>query len=207
MICDQRKSRSNTPLKKTKKEKEKEKAKAKAKAKSKSRMGEVLSCAASSILRNEPSPPEQRINGDGAMCLPPLPLKPSSSSKKESPSSMLIPYPTVAATVMILHSISSSRHQRIISDMEQAAKKDAERHHREYQKLHKDANFCVRDLRCKIRGLEQSNEELMELKAHLIRTLESSEKQNEVLSSKMLAMERLRAKETEANSGSYDGAV
>ena len=70
--------------KKTKKEKEKEKAKAK--AKSNSRMG----LAASVIHRNEHSPPEQRINGDGAMCLPPLPPKPS-SSKKESPSSMVIP--------------------------------------------------------------------------------------------------------------------
>ena len=114
----------------------------------------------------------------------------------------------VAAAFMILHSISSCKHRRIIiSDMELASKNDKDQHHREYQNLRKEAIRRIIDLKGEIRCLQQKNGVLMEQKAHLIRTLESLEKENEALSWKVQAMESLRAKETEANSGSYDDAV
>ena len=87
------------------------------------------------------------------------------------------------------------------------AENEKERQIREYQKLLTEASRRHSDLSSKIRGLELSNAELMEQKAHLIRMLESSDKHCEVLISKMQAMESLCAQQMEANSGSYDGAV
>ena len=113
----------------------------------------------------------------------------------------------VAAAFMILHSISSCKHRRIISDMELASKNEKERHNREYQKLHKDAIRRINDLKGENRCLQQKNGVLMEQKAHLIRTLESCEKQCEALASKMQAMEGLNAQQAKANSGSYGDAV
>ena len=188
------------------KAKKQTKTKTKNKAKSKRGMGEVLSRAANAILRNEPSPAEQRNgDGDGAKGLPPLP--PIHLPKKEPQNCRVIPYPMVAAALMILHSISSSKHRRIISDMELASKNDKDQHHREYQNLRKEAIRRINDLKGEIRCLQQKNGVLMEQKAHLIRTLESCEKENEALSCKVQSMESLRAKETEANSCSYDDAV
>mgnify|MGYP007007533738 CR=1 FL=1 len=78
------------------KAKKQTKTKTKNKAKSKRGMGEVLSRAANAILRNEPSPAEQRNgDGDGAKGLPPLP--PIHLPKKEPQNCRVIPYPMVAA--------------------------------------------------------------------------------------------------------------
>ena len=129
------------------------------------------------MFTNRPSPHEQR-NGDGETGLPPLPPKPA---KKASPNCRLVPYPMVAATVMILHSISSTTHRRIVSEMELA-------HKCECQKLRQEAILC-RGQDSKIRFLQQSNGDLMEQKAQLTRAMESKEKHCEVLASKVRAME------------------
>ena len=59
------------------------------------------------------------------------------------------------------------------------------------QKLHEEATGHHRDLSFKIRCLQQSTAELMEQKAHLIRTLESREKHCKVLAEETRSPDRV----------------